>query len=125
MTVDRCCEQGKLTLPGPIYIGGRADEDDNRFYTGAIAGLQIFTDGATASDFQCMYQGEKSMLDSSSVSLMQHVRLCRPRGDGAWDDGAQLHLPQRRLSLARADHRPARAAPERDLRGARHGGLQH
>ena len=68
LTVDRCCGQGKLTLPGPIYIGGRADEDDHRFYTGAIAGLQIFTDGATASDFQCIYQGEKSMLKAAHES---------------------------------------------------------
>ena len=74
MTVDRCCGQGKLTLPGPIYIGGRADEDDHRFYTGAIAGLQIFTDGATASDFQCIYQGEKSALAGFVRSLADATR---------------------------------------------------
>ena len=28
--------------------------DADRFYTGAISGLQIFTDGASAADFQCI-----------------------------------------------------------------------
>ena len=45
---------GKFSLRGPIYLGGRADEDDHRFFTGAISGLQIFTDGASAGDFQCI-----------------------------------------------------------------------
>ena len=45
---------GRFNLAGDIFVGGRGDLDEDRFYTGAISGLQIFTDGASAADFQCI-----------------------------------------------------------------------
>ena len=45
---------GRFNLAGDIFVGGRGDLDGDRFYTGAISGLQIFTDGASAADFQCI-----------------------------------------------------------------------
>ena len=38
---------GKFHLNSDIFLGGRADLNDQRFYTGAIAGLQIYTNGVT------------------------------------------------------------------------------
>ena len=59
----------RLVSPNLVRtIRALAAEGAEPFYTGAIAGLQIFTDGATASDFQCIYQGEKSMLKAAHES---------------------------------------------------------
>ena len=58
---------GKFHLHSDIYIGGRTDEDPDRFYTGAIAGLQIFTDGLTASDVSCIYQQQEVLVTGSTA----------------------------------------------------------
>jgi hypothetical protein len=64
---------GKFHLNTDIYLGGRADEDPDRFYTGAIAGLQIFTDGMTATDAHCIYQGQEQLiLGSTAHSCTYH-----------------------------------------------------
>lgn len=53
---------GRFRLDQYIFVGGRADQNEDRFYTGAIAGLQIFTDGASAADFQCIYNHQEQMI---------------------------------------------------------------
>eukprot|EP01043_Picozoa_sp_COSAG02_P027036 COSAG02_NODE_1576_length_11868_cov_82.967117_10_plen_331_part_00 len=58
---------GKFHLNSDIYIGGRTDENPDRFYTGAIAGLQIFTNGLTATDVSCIYQQQELLVDGSTA----------------------------------------------------------
>jgi hypothetical protein len=41
---------GKFHLNSDIFLGGRSDLNQDRFYTGAIAGLQIYTNGMSATD---------------------------------------------------------------------------
>ena len=65
---------GAFTLSGDIFVGGRADMNAGRFYTGAIAGLQIFTDGASAADFQCIYSHQEELvLGTTAHSCTFHV----------------------------------------------------
>ena len=64
---------GPYSLKSSIHVGGRADHDKHRFFTGAIAGLQIFTEGATASEVHCMYSlQEELVLGTSSHSCSFH-----------------------------------------------------
>ena len=45
----------------------------DRFYTGAISGLQIFTDGASAGDFSCIYnQQEFDILGTTAHTCTFH-----------------------------------------------------
>jgi hypothetical protein len=58
---------GSFQLTTDIYVGGRADENDGRFYRGSIAGLSIFRDGLSASEVFCDYQHDEEMITGTTA----------------------------------------------------------
>eukprot|EP01051_Picozoa_sp_SAG22_P023489 SAG22_NODE_6084_length_902_cov_0.948941_2_plen_130_part_00 len=66
---------GKFHLHTAIFLGGRADLNTARFYTGAIAGLQIYTEGLGASDVACIYNAQELLILGTTAHSCT-VRAC-------------------------------------------------